>query len=210
MSIPRFCSIGVLSLLPVTFGFAQEPGIEASKPPVLDPEPVSMETLDTPLEQNPAVATAGEEDRCGELKAIMESALAAARKGDTAELRKIAAGLKLPDSSKWFVDQFGAAKGKSLDVDYKHRVFEERMPRFFRQMLADGSTEVIATCVDHSKDKDGTHGQKKAIETMASPVKLYSVRFVRPGAKQGFHVFSFAYVDGGMRCVGRLGVFSEE
>lgn len=175
-----------------------------------DDEPVSMEQLDTPLEEDPTIATDGEEDRSKELLTLMQSAITAAKKGDTKQLRAIAAGLKLPDPAKWFVDQFGEDKGKSLQSDYKHRVFEERLPRFFRQMVEDGSTEVLVTCVDHSKDKDGRWGQRKAISTMANPLKLYSVRFVHPGDSKGFYVSSFAFVDGAMRCIGRLGVFSEE
>lgn len=205
----RVWIVTALSLLPIAFAVAQAP-VDAGRPPTLDPEPVSIDTLNAPLEQDPAVATSGEPDHSNDLKTVMESALTAAKKNDTEALRKIAADLKLPDSEKWFVTNFGEAKGKSLQVDYKHRVFEERLPRFFRQMVADRSTEVLVTCVDHAEDKDGTYGQRSAMKTMGTPVKLYSVRFVHPGETKGFHVFSFAYVDGGMRCVGRLGVFSEE
>jgi hypothetical protein len=202
----------LIALVFASAAFAQEAGVKPESPKgnAVEPEPVSMDQLDAPLEQNPAVATEGDPDRSKELQQLMESAISAARKNDSKKLREIAISLKLPDSQKWFVEEFGTAKGNALHSDYKYRLFEQRLPIFFHEMVSDGSTVVTVTCVDHNKDKDGTWGQRSAIGTMTSPLKLYSVHFLHPGAKKGFHVFSFAYVDGGMRCVGRLGVFSEQ
>jgi hypothetical protein len=75
----------------------------------------------------------------------------------------------------------------------------------FEGRVKDGRTFVSVTKIESATDDNGTGSQKQALAAMKVKVPLYTVRFrEQPGTSSGYTLWSFVYVDGGFRFIGKM------
>lgn len=164
---------------------------------------VALLSLAAPLtadEQKPAYpkTTAG-------LKKQTDDILAAAKAKDEKKLQALVKSLVLPQPEEWFAGVFGPRKSKTLAREYAALVQNlNGLEKLFQEMIAKGQTDVRVTVLEKIDDPAATGLQRQALASMAKPVPLYSVRMVKPGERYGMHLWSFAYVDGRFRIVGKM------
>jgi hypothetical protein len=152
--------------------------------------------------QAPAAAGGSAED----LKKLMQEMLTAAKAADATKVQTMANALVLPSHEAWFKQVFGDEKGAALAADYGPHTaeFAEQLGGFFAKLVEQGRTEVHTVLIDKSDSADATGLQSTAIAAMKQPMALYTAEFVVPGDKDGTTLWSFVYVDGAFRFVGKL------
>jgi hypothetical protein len=135
--------------------------------------------------------------------------VAAAKAKDQEKLEKLCGSLALPDAGAFFKKTFGDEKGAALAGGYDKMKGE--MPKGLAKDLAKnvekGRTEV------HVKKAEGdqaTGAQKTATDTMKEKVALWTISLVEPGQKLGTSYWSFAYVDGAWRFLGKMRELGKE
>jgi hypothetical protein len=96
-------------------------GLRAQAPPTNAQSPPASGAIATP--PVPAVAPPEYPQTADGFNAQMSAALAAYQKGDRAEGRRQMEQFRLPDSAKWFAEQFGPEQGEILSKHYD-RLFE--------------------------------------------------------------------------------------
>jgi hypothetical protein len=140
------------------------------------------------------------------LKRLWEDLLAAQRAGDQNAINARLQGLILPDHDAWFRKTFGEAQGAKVAAGYAQRMpqFEEAMRKILAERIQKNQVDVRVTRFERANDPVAVGHQKRALELMKQPVPLYSVRMVAPGQPAGFHLYSFAYIDGGWRLLGDM------
>ena len=113
--------------------------------------------------------------------------------------------LLIPNQHKWFQHVFGDALGATLAAEYEQLTEKiDTLASFFESANAKGQ-DVIDVISLTSADSPLAKGlQKTAIGAMKNPVKLYTVKFVKPGQTLGMSLWSFAFVDGHWRLVGKM------
>ncbi|MEM2899152.1 MAG: hypothetical protein QXT63_00010 [Thermoplasmata archaeon] len=129
-----------------------------------------------------------------------------ARKGERENFMSLARKLILPSSQDWFESVFGKGLGKMLGHEYNAMLIEmeKALPDFFGCVLDRELTEVEIKCISKMSDRDATELQRIAMMNMERPVKLYTVRFVKPGSSMGISLWSFVYHEGEFRFVGKM------
>jgi hypothetical protein len=88
----------------------------------------------------PAVAAPEYPQTADGFNAQMSAALAAYQKGDRAEGRRLLEQFRLPDSAKWFADQFGSQQGETLSKRYD-RLFESYITSMEKELEDVASTK---------------------------------------------------------------------
>jgi hypothetical protein len=96
-------------------------GLHAQAPPSDAQSPPASGAIATPAA--PAAAPPKYPQTTDGFDAQMSAALAAYQKGDRAEGRRLLEQFRLPDSAKWFAEQFGPEQGETLSKLYD-RLFE--------------------------------------------------------------------------------------
>lgn len=136
------------------------------------------------------------------LKKLMEDIVAAKKAGDKEKVSRLYQGLLVPNYEAWFKKTFGEEKGVKTAVEYKELTakFEEDMNKWFDQILEKGGPEIQVTHVEKADDPEATGAQKTALAAMKQPIALYTARFAPAQIK----LWSFAYIDGGFRLVGKM------
>lgn len=152
-----------------------------------------------------ALVETGTSETIGALEHKIETILqtAAGRPQDLpAQLRD----LVLPNHQNWFRQVFGGQTGAVLAQEYGRRVptFEIDLHKLFAAMVREGKTEVRVNRIDRIGDPLATGLQNKLLAAMRQTVPLYSVRMAKPAEKRSTHLWSFVYVDGGFRLVGKM------
>jgi|GEM_PF-1845789 len=134
--------------------------------------------------------------------------VAAAVNGDTAHLAAMSKTMKLPDPAAWFGTTFGPEARDRMVAEYNGYDFDKliaQAPKLFTQLVkTDGRTSVDARRIDSATDERGTGYQVTAIKLMKQPTPLYSMRLELPDGSKTFSLWSFAYVDGAFRIVGKM------
>ena len=111
----------------------------------------------------------------------------------------------LPDPEMWFRDTFGNEHVDKLVKEYAvWSVRIPELPKELRRQRKSGRTELLTERFDSADDEMATTFQAIALRKMETKEPLYSLRLVEPGAHEGWHLWSFAFVDGKVRFVGRL------
>jgi hypothetical protein len=133
--------------------------------------------------------------------------LAAIADGDDEGARRRASALALPDADRWFAVTFGPA-GAAVAAEYAPIAAElPQMVDALRPLAARRPTLTVERFTD-ATDTAATGYQAAALAAMARPVPLYSVRLTLAeddvGPAVGYHLWSFADVDGRLRWVGKL------
>lgn len=123
---------------------------------------------------------------------------------DDAAMRS-ARALLLPDPKAWFQAAFGDEHVTGLVAEYAP--WRARIPTLqaeLRKNVRAGKTEILAERFDRSDDEMATTFQAIALRKMKVKTPLYSLRLVEPGEEDGWHLWSFAWVSGELRFIGRL------
>lgn len=127
------------------------------------------------------------------------------RSADAAEGAKIGKDLALPDPSAFFSVTFGAEHAAKLASDYAVDV--PKLPTingFFKMAESNGKTELLIERHTSPDDDEANALQESALRAMKTPVALYTINCVEPGKTIGSSLWSFAYVDGKFRYLGKL------
>ena len=140
------------------------------------------------------------------LKRLMSDILTATKAGDKEKAASLVKGLMLTDHSAWFKETFGDATGAKLSDDYAKFLgeFEPSASQLFAQMVEKGQSNIQINRFEKAGDPKATGLQNDALKAMKSPTPLYSVRFIKPGEDAGMHLWSFVFVDGGFRFIGKM------
>jgi hypothetical protein len=101
---------------------------------------------------------------------------------------------------------FGDAAAAKLVAEYAAMLsrFEGDAGRAFGKVVADGQSDIQVLRFDRAGDPNAVGNQNDALAAMKSPQPLYSVRFLKPGERAGFHLYSFVHAGAAFRFVGRL------
>jgi hypothetical protein len=106
----------------------------------------------------------------------------------------------------WFSATFGPDDGVPAAQDYAELSgsFIAQVTNIFHEVVKKGQTLLQITALDDPNSHEATGLQAAALSAARDSLRLYSVRFLSPGKKHGFHLWSFAYVDGGFRLLGKM------
>ncbi|MDJ0522944.1 MAG: hypothetical protein QNJ90_12820 [Planctomycetota bacterium] len=195
----------------LAFAACGDDGPPPEQPPA-EPAPEVRTQPDTkedakphPVSKAPAKTEARPDGALRRFRARMETLIAACKKDDAAEAEVHVKDLLLRDPETWFRDTFGNEPVKALVAEYQ--VWELRIPDLpgeLRRNLEAGKTEILAERFEDGDDEMATTFQAIALRKMETKVPLYSLRLVEPGEEDGWHLWSFAFVEGRVRFVGRL------
>jgi hypothetical protein len=118
---------------------------------------------------------------------------------------KMGEALAIPEPDKWFAATFGPEMGPKLATEYAgEKAKLSSIGTFFTLAKVKGRTEIL---VEEHKgpDDDGENGlQEAAIRAMKTPITIYTINCVEPGKTIGASLWSFAYVDGKFRYLGKM------
>jgi hypothetical protein len=124
------------------------------------------------------------------------------KEGDKA--RAIMRSLHLADPKSFFKATWGDDAGGFLAGEYDQlSPHMDEMQHVIMDLAKSGATEVKVTRFDNANDSEETTYQAAAIKAMKKPVPLYSVRITAPGHHLGQHFYSFIYLDGTFRYIGK-------
>ena len=138
-------------------------------------------------------------------RAQMQDAISAAKVGDDDRLASVTGDLTLPRAHDWYASTFGADHADALVAELASEGgarFGEEAPAGFKDLVAHARTEVAVVRTDTPCD-EATGYQNIALRSMKRPVALYLARFTRPDGSGSFTLWSFAYVDGAFRMIGK-------
>ncbi|GMV17373.1 MAG: hypothetical protein HS104_11815 [Polyangiaceae bacterium] len=118
---------------------------------------------------------------------------------------KMGKDLALPDPSGFFTKTFGADNASKLASDYATDVPKlGTIGSFFKAAQAKGKTEILIEKHTSPDDDNANSLQEAAIRAMKAPTAIYTINCVEPGKTIGSSLWSFAYVDGKFRYLGKL------
>jgi hypothetical protein len=143
-------------------------------------------------------------DSVAGLKQLCDDMFAAIKANDIPKAKAIGATLNLENPEAWFKKTFGDEAGPRLAAAHAELGDLTQIGGFFAGSMEKGRTDVIVERFDNGDDQNATTFQSEALKAMKVPVALYSVRFVKPGEKKGFHFHSLAYVDGNFKVLGEM------
>lgn len=158
-----------------------------------------------------ARAAAPAADSTDALKAQFQKALDLVDAGDAGASAAIK-DLLLPEPEKWFTATFGELLGKPAAEEYARIVnaAEKEFTGLAKVAKDRGYKVVAASKIDDPKSEQATGGQKAALEAMKQKVALYTVKLGKPEPVDGktgiggISIWSFAFVDGKFRLVGKM------
>ncbi|MDA1195440.1 MAG: hypothetical protein O2894_09685, partial [Planctomycetota bacterium] len=139
--------------------------------------------------------------------------LAACRGDDAAKAEATARDLVLADARAWYERAFGAEHEHlaGLTAEYAQQVAQvQTLPGAIRAQFAEGNTDVLTERFIDPGDELATGFQAVALRAMSAPIALYSLRLIAPGQESGWHLWSFAHVDGHYRFVGQMHALAPE
>jgi len=179
-------------------------GETPSAPPAqTSPQTPASETAKPDANDAPAAKPAP--DTLAGFRVRMEDLLRICAEGTTAEAEANARDLLMRDPRVWFQATFGADLAEGLAKEYA--IWHARIPGLpaeVRKNRAKGRTAIFAERFDETGDVMSTAYQSIALRKAKRPLTLYSLRLVEPGDEDGWHLWSFAWVDGAYRFVGRM------
>ncbi len=109
------------------------------------------------------------------------------------------------DAPGWFKATWGDDVGGRLAAEYaagEHGM--DNLQHLAFDLANQGATNVEVMKFEKPDDPEENTYESEALRAMKKPVPLYSARITKPGHHLGTHIWSFAYIDGGFRLVGRL------
>jgi hypothetical protein len=114
--------------------------------------------------------------------------------------------LQLPDSVKWFTEVFGADAAVPLEKEYSslRAGWVKQFGSLLKGVRGRGQTSVAVQLVRGANDPDASPAQRQVLAAMKQSEPLYTLRFINPATREQYVMYSFAYVDGAFRYVGKL------
>ena len=171
-------------------------------------EPKKTPTEATSDEKPTQPAAQVDQGNVDELKKQIETTMSAIDTKDMDAVQNAILGMAMtPENAKaWFERTFGPELGAKLAAGWEEEVFANlpKLVRPFKQAGAEGRTEVQVVKIASATDANATGLQKSALEAMKTPVPLYTVKLVKPGATTGSSMWSFAYIDGSYVFLGEM------
>ena len=143
----------------------------------------------------------------GVLEAEMRSLVDELVRNDERAARQRVAAFQLPDARSWMTETFGPA-GAGLADEYK--AVAGQLPQLvdvLHDLVRRGQTRIVVERFTDPADLAATGYQATALTLMRKPVPLYSVRLISEadaGPSGVYHLWSFVYVDGRFRWIGKL------
>jgi hypothetical protein len=131
----------------------------------------------------------------------------AARAGDTARLAKVTKDLSLPDPKGFYTRTFGPEHADALVDELASENstrFGDDAPVGMKDLVDHGYLAVTGSCFTKADDA-ATGYQNVALRAMKQPLMLCTARFSKPDDPDhgDFTLWSFAYVDGAWRMIGK-------
>lgn len=138
-------------------------------------------------------------------ESLNKDILTALQDGKTDAAKDLIKTLVLPDADKWFVTTFGDEHGKPMAEQYAKtaEALPDALLKVYQDQLKQNRTNVKAYKVESADDKNATAQQQAQLAAMKTKVPLYGVRLIAPGKEAGMHLWSFVYVDGHFRMIGK-------
>lgn len=125
---------------------------------------------------------------------------------DLDRLARITKDLSLPDPKGFYTRTFGAEHADALVAELASENstrFADDAPKGMRDLYDHGYVAATGHCFDKPDDA-ATGYQNVALRAMKQPAPLCTMRFSKPGEPDGdFTLWSFAYVDGAWRMIGK-------
>lgn len=168
--------------------------------------PAALPPLDAPLPDDGADAPEVA-DTVAAFDARMQQLIAACTGDDEAAAEADARALLLPDPRAWFGHAFGADHPRldALVTEYEAKAAQlPTLPGAVRARIEAGQSERLIERFIDPEDDLATGYQAIALRNLAKPIGLYSLRMLKPDADSGWHLWSFAHVDGQFRFVGQM------
>ncbi len=141
------------------------------------------------------------------LKQQVEDVFTAVKVGDKEKAAKLIKWMMLPEPEAWFKQTFGdTAIGKKLLEGYKASAasFEATMMKVFEDRVKDGRTFPSAFKIEGKDDPNAARMQVEAMAVMQQKTALYTVKLGKQAGATGFSIWSWVYVDGQFRLVGKM------
>lgn len=157
-------------------------------------------------------ANAAYEESADGLKKLNEDILAALKAKDDAKATQLIKSLELPNAAEFFKKTFGDEMGAKIGENHAKmsQSMTEGLLKSYKSQLAQNRTNVTAYKLTDAESKEATGLQSGAMKAMKQAVPLYGVRLIEPGKDAGMHYWSFVYVDGGFRMVGKMNARTAE
>jgi hypothetical protein len=141
-------------------------------------------------------ANAAADPGAAALESEVGGLLAAIADGDDEGARRRAGALALPDADRWFAAEYAPVAAALPQLVDALRPFAARRPTLSVERFTEAT------------DTAATGYQAAALAAMDRPVPLYSLRLTLAeddaGPAVGYHLWSFADVDGRLRWIGKL------
>lgn len=123
--------------------------------------------------------------------------------------RAVLASLHLPGDdaaqAAWFKRVFGDDAGGRLAAEYEqHEPELPNLQRLFARLSKEGAVVLEVHKAENKDDPDVNGYEAEGLAARKEPIALYSARLGKKGQRYGTYLWSFAYVDGGFRLIGRL------
>jgi hypothetical protein len=136
------------------------------------------------------------------LKKLGTDLIEAAKAKDQQKLEKLCGSLALQDPGAFFKKHFGD-KGAAVAEGYDKMKAEmgKGLAKEFTKCAEKGRTEVT---IRKAEGDQATGAQKSATEAMKEKITLWTISLAEPGQKLGTTYWSFAYVDGGWKFLGKM------
>lgn len=161
----------------------------------------------TPLPEPAVAGVKAVPDTMEAFHARMEQLLAACRDADSAKGEADARELLLPDPRAWFAHAFDKDHPQldALVKEYEAKADQlPTLPVAIRDLATAGQDQVLTERFVDPNDELATGYQAIALRKVTKPIGLYSLRLLKPDADSGWHLWSFAHVDGRFRFVGQM------
>lgn len=125
---------------------------------------------------------------------------------DASVIRSAGAHLILPDPSRFFSETFGPDAGVVLCAEYAEvqQLLQKEFETLLKGLRGRKQTTARVVILRSASDPDANALQRAAMSAMIRPVSLYSVQFFNPKTRNAYNMYSFAYVDGSFRFIGRM------
>lgn len=146
-------------------------------------------------------------DTLAAFHARMQQLIAACKADDAAAAEADARTLLLSDPGAWFARAFGAEHARVPMLVQEYQAKAEQLPALpgaIRARLRAGQDVLLTERFVDPEDDLATGYQAVALRKMTRPIALYSLRLMKPDADSGWHLWSFAHVDGTFRFVGQM------
>jgi hypothetical protein len=159
----------------------------------------------TPPKDEPEKAPEPEDAALRDFRVRMQTLVRLCLAKDDAAAIESVRSLLLPEAPTWFLATFGEEHARALALEYAPWILRlPDLPSEVRRNAAAGKTELLVERFERSDDEMATTFQAIALRKMKTKLPLYSMRLVEPGDEDGWHLWSFAWVDGKVRFIGRL------